>query len=672
MTSDPKNANIPANIENFVDQEVNVPRNVPLLPVFEAVHNALDAIGERGIDGEIVITVERHVEETDGSRGAPYSFQVSDNGVGLNKANTQSFNLLFTPRKKASGGKGRGRFTYLKVFDDVSVESVYEEDNLRFKKHFSFGYGFQSAPDSGKKTTAPVGTKITLLAMRAEYARNVRKQADELAREFITHFLPTLLTKPNIKLILKDPDPIDLANIVRSELLIDGAPEPFVIGTRSFELSHVRMHARPGLHHRLILAAAGREVDGVSLEKEIPVLSKEPLGTEPPFFALGIVQGDYLDEIADPTRLGFRTEKSVDDENAGHDHGDLLGDPSSVGSVRRKAVELITKHLEDDLEHAVLERTNAVTDFIRHDGMGYHFLRGRAREIAQKLRTKDDKSIEAALHTAAYDERVNRKATVKALLSATPKEKEEIGYYQRWEKVVGQISDVAKSELAEYVLHRRAILDLLSDLLRVAPEGKHRREEILHNIIFPIRAQSGEVSYEQQNLWLIDERLTFHEHLYSDKSVKRITRGGDSADQRPDLAIFETGFASFHDAAKPTSQIILVELKKPARDDASKDDPVGKSIEYVRKIKSGRARTEGGAVIDIDDNALTTVYLLADWTRDFKEYLDRENFQPFPGEEAQYFYREKDKIMFIAISFERLIETARRRNMIFFKKLGVE
>jgi hypothetical protein len=659
---------IPANIRNFVDQEVAVPKSGPLLPVFEAVHNALDAIAERGVDGDITISVERHPNETDGSRGAPFRFKVSDNGIGFNPANTESFNELFSIWKKPRGGKGRGRFTYLKVFDKITIDSIFEGDNeTRYHKSFNFGYDFQPAPEAGEATDCPVGTTVTLSNMVSDYARNVKGNPDDLARDFISHFLPMLLTKPSLKIVLKDPTPIDISALLRDELFIDDETESFAVRARSFTLKHVRLRPNQGIQHRLVLAAAGREVGGIALDREVPVLSKEPLGSDPAFIAMEIVAGDYLDQIADPGRLGFRGDNDAEMSAP----SDLLGDPT-LGMVREKAIELVSNHLAEHLEQAISERTAAIQGFIRRDGLGYHFLRGKVRDIAMSLKAKDDRSIEGALHNEAFKERQERNAAVRALLNATPKEKSEKGYYERWQKTVDRIGDVAKSELADYVAHRKAILDLVTDLLRAGPDGRHRREDVIHNIIFPQYKQSGEVSEEQQNLWLIDERLSFHEHLYSDVSIKRITGGREDSTQRPDLAIFESGFASFHDAAQPTAQIILIELKKPARDNVSRDDPVGKAIDYVRKIKRGKARTEGNAVIQIDENALTTVYLLADWTGDFREYLDRENFDPFPGEDAQYLYRPKDKIMFIAISFDRLIETARRRNKIFFKKLGLE
>ena len=84
---------------------------------------------------------------------------------------------------------------------------------------------------------------------------------------------------------------------------------------------------------------------------------------------------------------------------------------------------------------------------------------------------------------------------------------------------------------------------------------------------------------------------------------------------------------------------MLVELKQPGRTTASRDDPVSKTLDYVAQLKGGRAKTEGGAVIDIEPGALTTVYILADWTADFRSYLQREDFREMPGDVGRYRYR---------------------------------
>jgi hypothetical protein len=671
-------SSIPANIANFVAQEVRIPSRTPLLPVFEAVHNGLDAIVERGTAGTVRVRVERHPGETDGSRGMPFAFTVSDDGIGLTAQNMAAFDETFSDRKRPRGGKGRGRFTYLKVFDDIRFESVFEEDGKRLKRSFRFGLDYKGCPSGGTPTSEPIGTKVVLSAMIEEYAKQVPKDSAILMRDFITQFMPVLLSNTSAAIILNDGTDEDLAKIVRSDLLLANDPDGFTIGERVFDLQHVRLRARRGLRHRLILAAAAREVSGVNLDKHIPTLPPKPLGAsedDEGYVVFGVVQGDYLDEIADPLRLSFRDE-GAREQSLGSDEDapahDLLGDPLSSAQIAQIAIERVRKRLAPELEQAVKERSDAIANYIQRDGMGYHFLRPTIPAIAEKLGATDDRAIENALHSAAYQERRARSQQVDALLKATPKEKADKTYFERWHATVSKLSAEAKSDLADYVAHRRAILDLVEDLLRSTPEGTYRREEVIHSIIFPKGKQTGQVGFEQQNLWLIDERLTFHEHLFSDISVKTITGGEVDSGLRPDMAIFTDGFATFHDGDIPVSQLVLVELKQPGREDISKDDPIKKTLAYLAKLKKGKARTEGRAVIDIDEDALTTVYLLSDWTADFKGLLRLYNFNPLPGDVAEYSYRDRDRVMMIAISFKRLLENARRRNRIFFRKLGIE
>jgi hypothetical protein len=49
----------------------------------------------------------------------------------------------------------------------------------------------------------------------------------------------------------------------------------------------------------------------------------------------------------------------------------------------------------------------------------------------------------------------------------------------------------------------------------------------------------------------------------------------------------------------PPATLVLVELKQPGRTNASQDAPVSKTLTYVEKLKSGHAKTAGGAVIAI-------------------------------------------------------------------------
>ena len=56
---------------------------------------------------------------------------------------------------------------------------------------------------------------------------------------------------------------------------------------------------------------------------------------------------------------------------------------------------------------------------------------------------------------------------------------------------------MAKSDLANYVAHRRAMLDLIEDALKATPNGGYRREEVMHSIVFPRGKQTGDVGVNQ-------------------------------------------------------------------------------------------------------------------------------------------------------------------------------
>lgn len=105
MSGKSPHAGMQANIANFVRQEINVPQSRPLLPVFEAISNSLDAIDERGGVGTIRITVERDADLIDGARGLPHTFIVEDDGIGFNDDNIDGFNELNSDRKAQKGGK---------------------------------------------------------------------------------------------------------------------------------------------------------------------------------------------------------------------------------------------------------------------------------------------------------------------------------------------------------------------------------------------------------------------------------------------------------------------------------------------------------------------------------------------------------------------------------------
>ena len=54
-----------------------------------------------------------------------------------------------------------------------------------------------------------------------------------------------------------------------------------------------------------------------------------------------------------------------------------------------------------------------------------------------------------------------------------------------------------------------------------------------------MRATSDAVPYEQQNLWIIDERLSYHCFLASDMPLDSVSVLASGSESRPDIMIFD-------------------------------------------------------------------------------------------------------------------------------------
>lgn len=118
-----------------------------LLPLFEAVVNSLQSIEEleHKEDAYINILINRDSTQPilegvkeDGMYYPIESFIIEDNGVGLNSKNFLSFQTSDSTYKLLKGGKGVGRFLWLKAFENIKIESTYKERGNIFYRSLKF------------------------------------------------------------------------------------------------------------------------------------------------------------------------------------------------------------------------------------------------------------------------------------------------------------------------------------------------------------------------------------------------------------------------------------------------------------------------------------------------------------------------------------------------------
>ena len=144
-------------------------------------------------------------------------------------------------------------------------------------------------------------------------------------------------------------------------------------------------------------------------------------------------------------------------------------------------------------------------------------------------------------------------------------------------------NELGKTALAQYVVHRRVIVELLEKALSVNPDtGKYALEKAVHGLVFPMRSTSDDVPFEQQNLWIIDERLTFHSFLSSDEPLNELPILHNDSEVDP-IFWSSTSSTTHSRSAKskePVGSIVVIEFKKPERS-GYKEDPVSQVYRMI-------------------------------------------------------------------------------------------
>ena len=234
--------------------------------------------------------------------------------------------------------------------------------------------------------------------------------------------------------------------------------------------------------------------------------------------------------------------------------------------------------------------------------------------------------------------------------------------------LVKHIHEAGSSELIHYVALRKIVLELLKKLLEIKDDGKYNKEADIHNIIFPMRTDSEAISYEEHNLWILDEKLNFTELVSSDKSID------DRGENRPDLLIYDRRMV-YRSGNEKSNPVTIFEFKQPKRDNfidkSVKEDPVEQILRYAREIKEGKHNTPEGRDIYTDENTPFYGYVVCDFTKKVTDWLYRKEFTPMPDGLGYFRWFINNKLYMEVLAWDKILNDAEMRNKIFFKKLGI-
>ena len=649
-----------------------LPEYKAMWPLFEAVVNSIQSIEESANcqNGRIEITAIREENNQYDMSGKIeignfITFSIMDNGEGFCEKNYNSFTTADSSLKWKKGCKGIGRFLWLKAFAKVNISSIFYENSRWMERTFEFSEN-GTLPDDNLKPSefSEYKTTITLCDFARKYKEKIPKSLEALSKKIIEHCLIYFLSENCPNIILRDNlgETINLNSYFEKNIKDSLHQDEIMVENNKFSLYHLKM-MEGVTTHELHLCANNREVLSIDLKKKINNLQSRISESGECFYYAGYLMGEYLDQNVNNTRTNFEfADNQQMDMSNNIKYDDLV----------ETAKEFIVTYLSDYLTEIDIRKKKAVNDYVFKKQPKYRYLLNNRPHIYDNLPSdiSEDK-LELMLYqevlnwdmdTKRAGEKIQEEVSKNIISASEAKEK--------YDEYFRSINDLSKTSLAEYIIRRKVILDLLENALQIKEDGTYVSEDSIHSIICPMRYTSDEISFEEMNLWIIDERLSYHNFLASDKQMKAIPVIETSSDKRMDIAVFDEAF-SFSDKDDYFNSITIIEFKKPNRNDLKPDEknPIHQVLGYVEDIKSGKKKRANGRPFGNVEHTAFYCYVIADMTDSLKSDAKYASLNPTPDGEGYYGYNQSCGAYVEVISFTKLLRDAKDRNKILFDKL---
>ncbi len=646
-------------------------------PVVEIVVNAIQAIDEaKRTDGKVIIRVERDGQLDLENDRLPdiIGFHVEDNGVGFDHAHREAFDTLYTDHRVDEGGKGFGRFTCLKYFDQVSVRSNYRQDGHWERRSFSMGRDADIIVNEKVEDSSSLEPQ-TAVSLAGLKKGAFEKKLTTVGRNLVERLLPFFIAEDHEcpEVILSETDNSDsivlndyVTNRLSGEIVEiqvedgyfclgpSGSAEKFVV--RIFKLYAPRKQTS-----RVSLVAHRREVSGSALRDYVPEFEDEFYDKDDDgndlrgrnYIVKAYVFGDYLDRHVSLERGGFEfpAEKTLEH-------------PIGQTEIEENAAAIAQRALGDDLVHRQDKKRERVRAYV-DDKAPWHKHLLKEMDLGPLPYRPSDEAMEAWLQKEKFARETTLRRDVAKVLEETDIEsmKEDVA------SLAEKLSDTGKNDLAHYITLRRHILELFARSLQLDETGRYSSEGSVHDIIFPRKGDTETTPFHDHNLWIVDERLNFTSYVSSDKPLS-----GANA-PRPDLLAYDKRVV-FRGDNEPSNPITIFEFKKPQRDDfvnsSSSEDPVQQIIRYVNDIKDGRFKTREGREIRVGSNTPFYGFVVCDLTPKVKVWLEREkDFTPMPDCQGWFNWVGNINLYVEVISWDKVLRDAEMRSRVFFEKLGL-
>lgn len=657
-------------------RNTQLPLSTPLLPLYEAIINSIQAIEDAKIkDGRIDIFIQRDnsssLEDRDGHVVDDIlGFEINDNGLGFTDENFVSFQTSDSTYKVSKGGKGVGRFLWLKAFDEVKISSVYRVKKKYQKRSFTFcadadGIKNVSVEDVDSKECY---TAVVLSNFKSKYHKYCPKKSDTIAAHIIEYCLEYFLspTCPQIYLHDEIADTINLNAHFEGDMLAKETME-FDIEGEKFWGINVRLRSSYATDHFVHYCANNRIVKSEKLSGKIPNLHKKIEDRNGcSFYYAAYIESNLFDQSVNAERTDI-----ILPQDSKNDLFDL-----SWKKINEEVLGQCMNFLKPYTDPIRESRVREINNYIVEKAPIYRSISKYITEKVDSIKSDaDETQMELEIYRIYQEIQYELKEE-----SQTMQDYVDVDNFEDYEKASKEyfekVIDINKSDLARYVCDRKAVLDFLKKQLEILQSGKYSTEDVIHNVIFPMGNTSDDIDFEDHNLWLLDEKLVYHQYLASDKALCSMQPLECDSRKEPDILImnaYDKACAYSDSDSAQFDSIVLVEFKRPMRTGyTDADNLFTQLMNYIDDINSGSAKTEKGRPVSVASQSIPYFcYIVCDIDKTLDK-IARRYGMTLTSDGMGFFGFVKDyNAYFEVISYDKMISDANKRNKILFDKLNL-
>lgn len=498
--------------------------------------------------------------------------------------------------------------------------------------------------------------------MKEEYQKWCNQDPEEIAMKIIEHCFVYFLDKKC---------PIITINDGKRKIIVNDLIKLFTKGKvqkRNIKIRDLTFNANiiklydTGLDNKVHFCAHTREVQNEKLNSIIPELDTMLIDDDGKQFSIAVyVTSDYFDEKVNEERTSIALHKSNEMS---------FPNEATIDEILGKISTIINKEFEKQIETISEVRFGKMKEFIFDNPQYKQLLKYRPNQLKRVNTNLSKDKLEIEVFKIRQDLELEVKTEVHDVMNYLDSD-DKSDYEEKHKEVFQKVIEVGSSKLSEYIIHRKLILEILDKHIKPNKEGKFSKEDTVHKLIFPLRSISEDVSYEDHNLWIIDEKLAYHKYLASDKRFKSIKPTKADSNDRPDILIFNRPFAFVNDE-KPYESIVIIEFKRPMRDDyTDKENPILQINSYARQIIDGEVKDKHKREFDLRQNTPIYSYIICDLTKNLKSFAKDAGYKLLPDGGGYFSFNDNYNMYIEIISFDKLIRDSKERNKILFDKLNM-